>query len=356
MNEPVTVMVTGVGGGGHGEQIVKALRLGKLRYRIVGTDIDRYCGGFAAVDIACQVPRAADSSYIETILDLCKRHGVKALFHGSEAEMVVFDAQRTRIDSQGIYLPVNREHVLKACQNKVSTMKFLQGHGFAAPASRQVASVEDLADYNHFPAVLKPAIGGGGSANVYIVQDREELELFSKHLLKTTTLILLQEYVGTPDAEFTVGVLFGKDGALLNSIAIRRVIGNAISVRLRVQNRTENRALGNFLVISSGVSQGEVARWPLVTEQCEQIAQALKPNAPINIQCRLVGDIVIPFEINPRFSGTTSLRAMAGYNEPDVLVRRDVFGELIESHFPYEECVIMRGLSEVKLNTAQRVK
>ncbi|MEO7728979.1 MAG: ATP-grasp domain-containing protein [Burkholderiales bacterium] len=352
MSDPVPVMVTGVGGGGHGEQIVKALRLGKLRYRIIGTDIDRYCSGFSEVDISCQVPRASAPGYMETILALCKQHGVKALFHGSEAEMVTFDAQRARIESMGVYLPVNREHVLKACQNKVSTMKFLQAHGFPAPQSREIVSGEDLANYNEFPAVLKPAIGGGGSANVYIVQDRQELELFAQHLLKTSTPVLLQQYVGSPDAEFTVGVLFGSDGALLNSIAIRRVIGNAISVRLRVPNRTSNHTLGNSLVISSGVSQGEVGRWPLVTAQCERIARALKPNAPVNIQCRLVNDIVIPFEINPRFSGTTSLRAMAGYNEPDVLIRRDVFGEAIENQFPYEECVIMRGLSEVKVNTA----
>lgn len=350
MIEPVTVMVTGVGGGGHGEQIVKALRMGKLRYRIVGTDMDRYCSGFSSVDVSCTVPRASDPAYVDTILSLCSRHGVRALFHGSEAEMVVFDSQRERIESQGIYLPVNHSGLLQSCQNKVITMNFLHDHGFATPRSRQILGLEDLQDFDGFPAVVKPAIGGGGSANVYIVQDRDELEVFCGYLLKTSSPLILQEYVGTPDAEFTVGVLFGKDGVLLNSIAIRRLIGNALSIRLRVPNRTMNRALGSYLVISSGVSQGVVGRWPLVTSQCERIAKAFAPNAPLNIQCRLVNDVVVPFEINPRFSGTTSLRAMAGYNEPDVLIRRDVFAEVVEDHFPYEECVILRGLSEVKLN------
>jgi carbamoyl-phosphate synthase large subunit len=55
---------------------------------------------------------------------------------------------------------------------------------------------------------------------------------------------------------------------------------------------------------------------------------------------------VIPFEINPRFSGTTSLRALAGYNEPDVLVRRDVLGEKIEPYFSYQDVLILRGLKE----------
>ena len=72
----------------------------------------------------------------------------------------------------------------------------------------------------------------------------------------------------------------------------------------------------------------------------------LQPRAPINIQCRFVAGEVIPFEINPRFSGTTSLRALAGYNEPDVLVRRDVLGEQIETYFRYRDVLILRGLKE----------
>jgi len=55
----------------------------------------------------------------------------------------------------------------------------------------------------------------------------------------------------------------------------------------------------------------------------------------VNVQCRLVDGEVVVFEINPRFSGTTSLRAMVGYNEPDVLFRHHVLGEPIEPHFPY---------------------
>ena len=51
-------------------------------------------------------------------------------------------------------------------------------------------------------------------------------------------------------------------------------------------------------------------------------------------------------EINPRFSGTTSLRAMVGFNEPDVLIRKHVLGETIEPSFDYREGVIMRGLEE----------
>ena len=59
-----------------------------------------------------------------------------------------------------------------------------------------------------------------------------------------------------------------------------------------------------------------------------------------------MGDTVYVFEINPRFSGTTHLRAMVGYNEPDMIVRRHVLGQQLEVRFPYQSATILRGLEE----------
>ena len=346
MGEPFPVMVTGVGGGGHGEQILKALRLGKLPYRVVGTDADPNSTGLTRVDAGHRVPLASSPEYLPVILELCARHGIRALFHGTEPEMGVFSEQRASFERLGIYVPVNSPGVLRVCQNKIETVRFLREHGFPAPRSWAVDAPSALDEIDSFPVVLKPAVGGGGSANVFIAQQRDELLAFGHYLLKQYARVSIQEYVGTPDTEFTVGVLFAADGSLLNSIAVRRLITNSISLRVRVPNRSGRAELGSTLVISSGISQGEVGRWPEVTSQCERIAQALNPTAPINIQCRVVDGTVVPFEINPRFSGTTSIRALAGYNEPDVLIRRDVLGERIEDHFAYESCVVMRGLQE----------
>jgi carbamoyl-phosphate synthase large subunit len=115
-------------------------------------------------------------------------------------------------------------------------------------------------------------------------------------------------------------------------------------------NRTKKTELGPSLVISSGVSQGQIGRFPEVTNQCREIAQAIGARGPVNIQCRLVDGVVKVFEINPRFSGTTSLRAMVGYNEPDVLIQRHIYGAAIEKDFFYEEATILRSLIETKVS------
>jgi carbamoyl-phosphate synthase large subunit len=120
-----------------------------------------------------------------------------------------------------------------------------------------------------------------------------------------------------------------------------------LSNRIKLHNRTGNASLGPILAISNGVSQGEIGPFPRVTGPCEALALALGCRGTVNIQCRVVGDDVYVFEINPRFSGTTSLRALVGYNEPDVLIRRHVLGEAITTRFPYQSGLVMRGLAEV---------
>ncbi len=257
---------------------------------------------------------------------------------------------RRRLQENGFYVPVNSPELLAICQDKAKTATFLVEHGFHAPKSFEIRQLSDLRGFKVLPAVLKPSVGGGGSAHVYIAQTESELLAYGQYLLEIFDRFMVQEYIGTADDEFTVGVLFGADGELLNSIAVKRKISNALSVRLRVPNRSGRSELGQMLTISSGVSQGFVGGWRDVARRCEPIAAALKPTAPINIQCRVVDGNVVPFEINPRFSGTTSLRAIVGYNEPDILIRRDVFGERIEPFFPYREAFIMRGLAEYELS------
>ena len=136
------------------------------------------------------------------------------------------------------------------------------------------------------------------------------------------------------------------NGDLINSIAVRRNIMNSLSNLVNVPNRTGRVDLGPILALSNGISQGAIGRFEEVTTQCERIAAALGARGAINIQCRLVNGVVNVFEINPRFSGTTSLRAMAGYNEPDILIRWHVLGERVQPRFEYREGVITRSLSE----------
>ena len=345
----INVLVTAIGGGGHGDQILKALRLGpRGRYRIFGADANPYCPQASLVDKFVTLPLARDPRYMAILMSTCKELGVQALFHGCEPELLLFASHRKVIEDAGIFLPINDTSLIQLCMDKAKTNARLADLGYPAPRYVKVTSESEIDCVDWFPVVVKPAVGGGGSANVFIAQNMNELKALAVYLGlgSITRDFIVQEYVGIPEQEFTVGVLHDLDGRYVNSIAVQRYLNNGLSVRVSVINRTGRMELGPRLVISSGVSQGDIGRFEVVTSQCREIADRLGSRGPLNLQCRFVDGKVRVFEINPRFSGTTSLRAMAGLNEPDLLVRRHLLNQDIGQDASYQEETILRSLTE----------
>ena len=342
----INVLVTGVGGGGHGEQIVKALQLADTDYRVLGADMNPSSKGLYDLDESTLLPPASDPGYLDAVLDYCRRKDVSVAFHGSEPELRAMSLGRERFAEAGIFLPINPRPVIDLCMDKLATMNWLAARGIGHPRYCRVSALVDLDAIDWLPAVLKPSVGSGGSANLFLAQTREDLIAFGRYLLQGFREFIAQEYVGAPDSEYTVGVLHDMQGGFINSIAVKRMILSGLSNRVRERNRTDRSDLGPLLAISSGVSQGEIGSFPEVTGPCEGLARELGVTGAINIQCRYWKGEVHVFEINPRFSGTTSLRAMVGYNEPDVLIRKHVLGETIEPRFSYRSGFILRGLAE----------
>ena len=348
-----TVLVTGVGGAGIGEQVLKSLRLAERSYRIIGADAQAHSMGLQEVDVPILLPFASAPNYLEAVLDVCKRFGVRAVYPGSEPELQVLADARWRLAEADVVLFANTDQVIETALDKAATVRFLDEHGFRSPRSVLVTSLTELDAVTFLPAILKPNSGGGGSVNTFVAQSEDELRLFGTYLLAAYEAgFLVQEYVGTAQHEYTVGVLSDLDGNFINSIAVRRDIMSVFNSRSRVRNRTGDSSFGTELVISNGVSQGEIGPFPEVTAVCEQIATALDSRGPLNIQCRLVGNDVYVFEINPRFSGTTGLRALVGFNEPDLMYRRHVEDETLTPRVPYRSGYIARGLREVLIDPA----
>ncbi|TVR11194.1 MAG: ATP-grasp domain-containing protein [Salinarimonadaceae bacterium] len=345
-----TVFVGAIGGGGHGEQIVKALRcVERGRYRIVGGDASQYCPQFADVDVPVIMPKANDPAYLDALLAICRKFGVQAVFHGCEPELAVLNKNRALFAEQGLLLPINAADVIETCMDKQLSGAFLESAGFVPPISTAFNRRDVVDEIEKFPVIVKPALGGGGSRDTYIAQSKNQLKLLAEFLDVENETFLIQEYVGTFEQEYTVGVLHDLDGEFIGSIAIRRLINSALNMRFAVRNKTGRDELGEWLVVSSGVSQGEVGDFPEVRAQCEAIAGALGSRGPLNIQCRFVDGKIKVFEINPRFSGTTSLRAMMGFNEPDLLLRRHLLGETDRAPPEYQMGMIIRSLRETIL-------
>lgn len=339
----VNVLVTGIGGGSHGEQIIKSLRLIKsFEVKIIGTDVSSMTTGKELVDEFYLVPYVYEKNYKEIIFNILKENHVSFVFHGSEPELKFFSKNRDKLCELGVYHPLNSEEVISLCMNKYETYRYLENKGVKVPQFIKINKIEDINKIDFYPLVLKPSTGSGGSAEVYIALDREDCEIFAKYMLKYGIDIIAQQYIGEFENEYTIGVSSDSSGNVLGSIAIKRIINNSLSTYKKVKKNDKN------YVISSGVSQGIVCHNGNLQKQAEEIAKILGSKGPLNIQCREVDGELMLFEINPRLSGTTSLRSLAGYNEPELMIRNKIFNE--DWTVNYTKRTIMRTIEEVLID------
>jgi carbamoyl-phosphate synthase large subunit len=326
MDADVGVLVTGVGNGSTGEQIVKALQMGRRSYRITVTNVDPE--GLVVADGIRSVllPRATEPHYLQALAVAVGEAQAQFVIPGSDAELlrVVNDGEEFGRLSSAIPL-VNNPETVAVCVDKRATVDAIERSGLAVPFTLDFTDMQSAVEAVRsgqlcYPVIIKPKSGKGGSTDVYVAQDETELRFFINYALHSSHELILQQYVGDSEHEFSVGVLHNPDGTVAGSQVIRRHLGSLLSSRLRVPNRTNRPELGDSLVVSTGFSQGEFDEFAEVRAAAERIGTELGSTGPLNVQGRLVGSEFYVFEINPRFSGSTGLRAVAGWNGPEALI------------------------------------
>ncbi|MEQ8675445.1 MAG: ATP-grasp domain-containing protein [Aggregatilineales bacterium] len=353
MTEKLPVLVTAAGSG-VGYEVVKTLKL-TGKYYIIGTDIVDYNYGIYQIDEAYLIPPVHDPEYLSILLDICISKGVRAIIAGSEAELALIATQEHIFEDNNVVVLANTADVIAICSDKFRTMSFLAKNDFPVPETTIISDIDSLPQNIVFPVILKPVKGSSGSRNTFIAQTFDEVHHLCAYLLALGVPVLMQEYIGHPTSEYTVGVLHSLTGELLGSFALHREIRSGINSMINVPNRTNRHELGDRLVISSGFSQGIADEFPEIRKKCEQIATLLGSRGPLNIQCRYMNGELYPFEINPRFSGTSYMRALCGFNEVDMLIENHLNDRDFTKQPVYKHGRLVRGLDEQLITSGQRV-
>lgn len=336
----INILITGIGSAGLGEQIIKALKLSELDIFIVGTDLSEFSFNKYNVDKFIIIPTATSPEYGTYISEIIDKYKIDILFPGSEAELMYFSSNIQQFNN--VNIPINDSKLINLCLNKYTTYKKISEMGIEVPKFNKIDSVNDCKYIDYFPVVLKPNTGSGGSAHVYIAFDKDELIMFAKYMLKYGIDVIAQEYIEYNDNEYTIGVSSNEEGVILGSIILKRLLNNSLSINKKIQFKDKS------VIISSGISQGSFIVDENIKVQAENIAKLLNSKGPLNIQARLRSDKLMLMEINPRLSGTTYLRALAGYNEPLNMIKNNILGQTTE--YNYSIKTILRSVIE-KINS-----
>lgn len=309
----ITALVTGVGGRSVGYQIFECLKKYKKNYRIIATDTDSFSPGIYEADKGYLLPDASSKNYIPSLIKLSKKEKVDVVLPGSLPEILAISKNEKTLLRNNIVPITNSYALVKGTYDKLDVYHLLKKHNILTPVTKELRSVKDAQGLK-YPLLVKPRSGSSGSKNVHILRNKDELNDIFNKLSNKKIKLLAQEYVGDENEEYTVGIIAGNDGRIIDTIVMKR--------RLIGLSRGEERNInGKQYVLSTGYSQGFLIEQNEVKEYCEYAAKALGARGPFNIQCRRGKEGVYIFEVHPRFSGSASMRAEMGFNEPNILIR-----------------------------------
>lgn len=300
----ITILITGVGGP-LGQALIKSARQSALPLRLLGTDRTELSVGLAWVDKGFVIPSCTQpAAYLEALHKIGAAERPHLILPGSDSELELLASQAQEFrQACGTTVVASPPEVLRASMDKWETFLFLEKAGLNCPQSARLEEAEAttrLVGALGFPLIAKPC-RGAGSRNVFKVWSWKEIE----YIRSLSGAMVLQEYLQPDDEEYTVAVYTCRDGRQVGSISFRREL-----------------AAGNTY-------RAWVAQNPVVQREAEAVVAALRPTGPCNVQLRLTARGPVTFEINPRFSGTTAMRAHFGYNEVEMAVRDLALNEAV---------------------------
>jgi len=312
------ILIAGIAGASLGTEIAKSLVLAK-NYEIYGCDISAFAYGHYS-NYFQKTFVINITKYIESVLNICLEEDIRYIIPGGESPNILLSQAKSIFENHHIKIVSNNQNVVALCSSKKNSFDFLNKHSVETPKIFNFLNKDKEIE---FPCIVKPSEGTGGSSFVCVVKNEAELKNHVEFLENNNLIPVIQEYISHAEGEFTVGVLSSIQGTIIGSIALKRSFESKLSVSLRTHD----------YLISSGYTQGLIDDFPEIIETCKNIAMKVQSTGPLNIQGRLKNNQFIPFEINPRFSASTYLRALAGFNEVDFYLRNIINGE---TNFPHQ--------------------
>jgi len=324
MSEGAKIAVTGVGGG-VGQSIIRALRRSNAGYRILGLDMNPLSAGLYQCDRAKPVPPCDHADYVPRLAEILIEEKVAVLIPGSDPELSVLAEAKSALEETGAHVFVGGAEAVAICRDKLACARFFRQHGLPFVRTVPVQEAMDLAEEVGFPLIVKP-LGGSASRGTELVFDAKGLE---RHLGR-------EGYIAQ---EFAMPAVWKDDFARRGAASVfpRGALRQEEEVSIQVLLDHEANRLGTFCSVNRLQSGVPIHVDPRRIPEAEAIVGRMADEligvgltGPTNYQCRLTDEGPKVFEINPRFTGITAVRAAMGFNEVDAILGRILRGLSVE--------------------------
>lgn len=297
--------------------------------KIIATDLSPYAPALYFADKQYLVPCIEDPSYIDTIMDICKKEQINAITTFIDPEIEILAKNRKRFSELGIVVLAPYEETATLCFDKYKMFKKLSSCGI--PTVMTWGTIEEFdearaAGMVDFPVFIKPRTGSGsvGARKVF----NYDILLES---MKEDPSLIIQEFMDCEDLDADV---------YIDTITHEAV--SAFSKR-----KIETRIGG----ASKTVSFKDEKLFLFISE----IVKVLKFNGPVDMDFFYRNGEYYLSEINPRFGGAY-LHAYGAGVDFIKLIEKNLNGEANEPTFgDYEEGIVMMMYDSVVIKKQEDV-
>jgi len=256
-------------------------------------------------------PLIYDPEYISSIIDFCKKNEVKAVLSLFDIDILVLAQNAEEFKKNNIELILAPADFVKICNDKYATYEFVTSLGLKSPktylstnAVKEAISRGEVS----YPIIMKPR-WGMASIGIYIVDDDEELDFFTRKCKKDifNSYLKYESYMTKDEAIIYQEVVTGEEYGL------------------DVLNDLNGNYIGTFakqkITMRGGETDlGRTADPTPFVVAAEAIATKSGHHGICSVDCFKKDGEIYVIEMNCRISGHYPLAYLAGFNYPQLIV------------------------------------
>ncbi len=308
----ITILMTAAGSPS-GPALASCFRnVGERRIRIVGTDMKSDPTIEQYMDKCYYAPAAVDPTYIDCLLEICKKEHVDVILPGISDELLPLCNRKAEFETIGTKVSVSNAHSIEICTNKRKFYDFLTENGIKTPEYRKVTTLDEFdkavmeMGYPEKKVCMK-AVVSSGSRGVRIIdatRSRADILFGEKPNSLFTTYEDLRSILAEVDS-------------FPEMMAMEYIPGREYSIDLVADNGKVLYICGrNSDVVNASIPmEGSLCKDEAAYALCEKIVDLLKidGNADFDFKYDADGHAVL-MEINPRQAATMAVFRAGGVN------------------------------------------
>lgn len=298
------------------QSILKALKISSLDLNIYLLDISKNAAGFHLniKENNFVSPLVSETRYKTFFINFINKYNINVYFPIIENDYLFIEKNKSEFPS--LKIAGIKSNIYELCNDKFKCFDKLSNFNIKIPLSFNVKKNSEFPDSGHL--ILKPR-KAASSKDIFLIKDKDRFNDLKQSY--PDNYFLAQEYMNDAK-EYTIGVYMSRDKRLKKTFIIERELKFGLSYK------------------------GTVIKSDSISDYAIKVCEILGTEFSANVQLKIHNGEPCLFEVNPRLSSTTCVRANFGFNEPELIIR-ELYGTIDDYKWKIESGSFMRYWEEI---------